>query len=105
MAEATNETNTVALGLLKSSLGFFDTALDPNVEQYLKSLIGFAERALAEECRIMLTPGDIYDDTLIAMYADWLYRKRATGAAKPLMLKDAIRNRQTRDALMTEVYV
>lgn len=101
MAETNTATNAVALGLLKASLGFFDSTLDPNVEDYLNSLIGFAERALTEECKIMLTPGDIYDDTLIAMYADWLYRKRASGVGKPEMLREAIRNRQTRDVLVS----
>ena len=59
-------------------------------------------------CTTQLISGSCYqemiaplDDQLLAVYADYLYRKRATGVPKPDMLKDAIRNRQVRNALVS----
>ena len=101
MADASATHSVVALTLLKSSLGYFDSNLEPAVESYLQDLLVYARKALQEECKIMLIPGDLYDDQLLAMYADYLYRKRATGVPKPDMLKDAIRNRQVRNALVS----
>ena len=100
MADIVENSNPIALGILKSSLGFFDSQLDKNVETYLTTCITEARRRLEAECGIALTVGDVHDEFLIAMYADWLYRKRATGEGKPAMLRDAIRNRQTADALI-----
>lgn len=99
MADTITTKHPVALGLLKASLGYFDSALEPSMEKYLAQLIETAERRLAGECKILVTAGDIEDEQLLSMYADWLYSKRKTGAGKPEMLRDAIRNRQTRNAL------
>lgn len=87
------------LSLLKASLGYFDSELPPALEKYLKDLLNYADQRLREDCGIELIPGDISDDQLKAMYADWIYRNRATGAGKTEMLKDAIRNRQVGSAL------
>ena len=87
------------LSLLKASLGYFDSELPPALEKYLNDLLNYADKRLWEECGIELIPGDIADDQLKAMYADWIYRNRATGAGKTEMLKDAIRNRQVGTAL------
>lgn len=99
MADAITTKHPVALGLLKASLGFFDSALESSMEKYLAQLIDTAEKRLSGECKILVTAGDINDEQLLAMYADWLYSKRKTGAGKPEMLRESIRNRQTRDAL------
>lgn len=99
MAEEFTTKHPVALGLLKASLGFFDSQLEPSMEKNLTQLIETAEKRLAGECKILVVAGDIDDEQLLAMYADWLYSKRKTGAGKPDMLREAIRNRQTRDAL------
>ena len=99
MADVITTKHSVALGLLKASIGFFDSELEPSMEKYLTQLIDTAERRLAGECKILVTAGDIDDEQLLSMYADWLYSKRKTGAAKPEMLRDAIRNRQTKNAL------
>lgn len=101
MAEAITTEFQIALGLLKAGLGFFGSALEPSMESYLASLINTAEKRLFSECRILVTVGDIDDEQLLAMYADWLYSKRKTGSGKPEMLRESIRNRQTRDALNT----
>lgn len=99
MAEEVATTHTVALGLLKASLGYFDSALEPSMEKYLMSLVNISARRLERDHKILLTAGDYDDEDLIAMYADWRYRKRITGAPMSDMLRAAIRNRQTRDAL------
>lgn len=89
----------VALQLLKSDLGFFDSDLGQPFVDYLKSLLYFAQRALLEQNDIVLKQDDIYDDQLCAMYAAWVYRNRATGAGKTQMLKDEIKARQVGSAL------
>ena len=99
MAEAITTVYQVAMGLLKAGLGFFDSALEPSMENYLASLVNTAEKRLSGDCGIQITAGDIDDEQLLAMYADWLYSKRKTGSGKPEMLREAIRNRQTRDVL------
>lgn len=94
----TEQYSATAFALLKSDLGFFDSKIPPALESHLIDLLRFAQRALLEECHIVLVPDDIYDDQLQAMYAAWLYRNKATGAGKTQALKDAIRNRQVRNA-------
>lgn len=98
MAETTSSAYPVALGLLKASLGYYGSTLDSAVETYLTQLLEYAETALAER-DIVLDPEDIYDATLQAMYAGWLYRKSRTGEGKPEMLKSEIRDRQVKNAL------
>lgn len=100
MADTTdNDFSDAALALLRANLGYYGSDLDPDVERYLKSLLGYAGRALAD-AGIYLTYGDVYDDELQAMYAAWVYRKGGEGTAKPPMLQTAIRNRQVAKALL-----
>lgn len=87
-----------ALSLLKANLGYYDSELPPAVEDDLKYQLSYAFRELAR-AGLHLTPGDLYDDELQAMYATWLYRKRREGLAKPPMLAQAIRDRQVEKAL------
>lgn len=89
---------SIALSLLKASLGYYGSALDPAVEIYLNQLLEVADTALAER-GIGLTAGDVCDAQLLATYAAWLYRKNKTGEAKPPMLKCEIRDRQVQKAL------
>lgn len=100
MADTANSNNPIALGILKSSLGYFDSTLPESVETYLITCVAEARRRLETECSIVLAEGNIHDEFLIALYADWLYRKRATGEGKPAMLRETIRNRQTADAMI-----
>ena len=99
-----NETkcSALALSLLKADLGYFDSKIPDAIEANLNDLLCIAQRALKEECRIELADDDVYDAQLQSMYAAWLYRNKATGAGKPPMLKDAIRNRQVRNATANE---
>lgn len=99
MAENPEKYSPAALSILKASLGFFGTAVDPAVEEHLKNCLNAASRELEEECGIVLFPGDIYDDNLQATYALWIYSKRRSGEGKSLMLSRAIRNRQVCNAL------
>ena len=97
MAEAKNQYSDAALGLLKANLGYFDSAPAP-VVNYLKQLLEYSHRRLAETAGIHLTPGDLYDDQLQVMYAAWLYRKGGDGSEKPPMLREAIRDYQVSKA-------
>ena len=88
----------VAMNLLKAGLGFFDSQIPESLAQYLESLLEASATALAER-GIHITPGNIADDMLQEMYAEWLYRKKATGAAMPDMLRNEIRTRQVGKAV------
>lgn len=98
MAETNPNYSPAALDLLKANLGYFD-ATPPALETYLKQLLEYSHRRLAETAGIHLTPGDLYDDQLQVMYAAWLYRKGGEGSAKPPMLQEAIRDYQVGKAL------
>ena len=91
MAEATPNYSETAVVLLKANLGYYGD-IPSDVESYLKHLLDYAFRRLAETAEIHLTPGDLYDDQLQVMYAAWLYRKGGEGSEKPPMLKEAIRD-------------
>lgn len=92
---------SAALALLKADLGFFGSALEPSMEEYLNSLLKYAETDLADNCGIDLITDDPADAQLLAMDAAWLYRKRVDGPDRPPMLKLAIRNRQVTQALQS----
>ena len=98
MADAVHTSDyPVAMAILKAGIGFFDSKIPKAMEIYLETLLFASDTALSER-GIHVHPGEISDDMLLAMYAEWLYRKKATGAAKPDMLKAEIRTRQVNDA-------
>ena len=84
--------------LLLANLGHFDSALPEPLQAHFTNLLRQAMLALRNDCNIDLDPENEEDAGLSAMYAAWLYRKSATGEAKPPMLQTAIRNRQSRQA-------
>ena len=98
MAESPLTYSGTAVSLLKANLGYFGQ-IPEEVEEYLRSLLDYSYRRLAETAAIRLAPGDLYDDQLQVMYAAWLYRKGGEGAEKPPMLKEAIRDYQLGKAL------
>ena len=85
-----------ALAMLKVDLGFLNPAVE--VLDYLQYLLDAASKALAKK-GVVLDSSDPEDLHLHVMYAAWLYRKRATGAAMPDMLRYALRNAQVHKAL------
>lgn len=87
-----------ALALLKSGLGFYNTNIPEDVENYLKHLLNYAYDALFQ-IGVYLQLGRILDDQLQSMYAQWLYRHGAQGQAMPPMLRLAIREWQLASAL------
>ena len=94
MADASNTSEyPAAMALLRAGLGFFDSSIPKAMETYLESLLAASEFALAE-MGISVCPGEISDDMLLAMYAEWLYRKKPSGTGKPDMLKTEINNRK-----------
>lgn len=86
-----------ALSFLKADLGFYSSALQPDMESYLQGLLFTAREDLAR-AGIKLMAGKADDDQLQSMYAAWLYRNRINGQGKPEMLTSAIRNRQVHSA-------
>ena len=102
MAETTPAYSATAVALLKADLGFFNSVLPEPLETYLMSLL---EKSLADFRDIMeirLQPGVLADDFDQSTYAAWLYRNRAAGNDKTVMLKSIVRNRQVSQALSGE---
>lgn len=91
-------TNLTALALMKTDLGYFDSAIPAALETYLSSTLDSAAAKIAR-AKIELVPGNVDDDLFLSMYAAWMYRKRTEGLAMPEMLRAEIRNRQVDDAL------
>ena len=72
------------LNMLKVDLGLLSTTNEQDV--YLGQLLDAAQERLTED-GITLTSGDPQHDTLVEMYAAWLYRKRASDPAQQVMPK------------------
>lgn len=87
-----------AMAILKAGIGFFDSQIPEAMFAYLESLLSAADAQLAER-GIVVYGGKIDDDMLLAMYAEWLYRKKASGAGMPNMLTAEIRTRQVGKAI------
>lgn len=87
-----------AAALLRSNLGYFDTAIPDELADYLDSLLRYAYDDF-KEMKIVLTPGKLKDDMDQMIYAAWMYRNGVTGSGKSEMLKSIIRNRQVNNAL------
>lgn len=101
MADTPVNYSETAVVLLRANLGYYGTTIPEDLLEYLKSLLAEAFRQLAR-AGIYLVPGLLYDDQLQVMYAAWLYRNGALGAAKPPMLAQEIRDRQVELALADE---
>ena len=77
------------LSLLKADLDLMTTSKD----EYLNHLLEAARAKIRRE-GITLKADAVDDDHLVAMYAAYLFRKRADGAAgMPRMLRYALNNR------------
>ena len=102
MAETKPNYSEAAMALLKADLGFFGSALPADLESYLRILLEKAFSDFRDIMEIHLRPGDLSDDFDQSTYAAWLYRNRATGKDKTVMLKSIVRNRQVSQALSGE---
>lgn len=80
-----------ALGILKANVGLLNPPRE--IEDFMLSCLKTAFADLAR-ARIALSADESDDIHLLAMYGAWLYRNRVTGAAKPEMLRSAMRDRQ-----------
>ena len=78
--------------LLRVDLGLM--RLTDDQKTYFGALLDTAASAVARE-GVVLTKGNLEDDTLIEMWAAWLYRKRRTetDAPMPRMLRVALNDR------------
>lgn len=102
MANTTTRYSDTAVALLKADLGFFGGVIPSELEAYLLSLLEKAYADFHDIMGIYLQPGTLSDDFDQSAYAAWLYRNRATGNDKTLMLKSIVRNRQVNLALSAE---
>lgn len=102
MADTKPNYSEAAMALLKADLGFFGSELPVDLESYLRNLLEKAFSDFRDIMEIYLQPGNLSDDFDQSTYAAWLYRNRATGNDKTVMLKSIVRNRQVSQALNTE---
>lgn len=84
----TCEQLSVLLGMVKIDLGITTGAYDERLKQFIHA----AEKFITEE-GASLDFDDIQDQHLIAMYAEWLWRRRDSGEGMPRMLRYALNNR------------
>lgn len=83
-----DETLAALLVMLKTDLGIMATAYDERLKQYLKASVAF----ITEEGAV-LDYTSIQDQSLVVMYAAWLWRRRDSGQRMPRMLRYALNNR------------
>ncbi|MBR1659246.1 MAG: hypothetical protein IJ705_02895 [Oscillospiraceae bacterium] len=76
------------LAMLKVDLGLTTEAYDERLAQYLTNA-----GALIEKEGVPLDRGELRDQSLIVMYAAWLWRKRDEMGEMPRMLRFALNNR------------
>ena len=76
------------LRMVKIDLGITTGAYDERLSQFIRA----SEKFITEE-GADLDFTDIQDQHLIAMYAEWLWRRRDTGEGMPRMLRYALNNR------------
>lgn len=83
-------TSSDVLNMVKRDLGYIanNTALD----QQLTFLIRSAEKQIEREGIKLHDPYEIDEASLLAMYAAYLWRKRATDEGMPRMLRYALNN-------------
>ena len=98
MAESEKKYSPAAASLLRANLGFFDSEIPYELEEYLNGLLCYAFDDFAEK-NIHLIPGVLKDDMDQMVFAAWMYRNGVTGSGKTEMLKSIIRNRQVGSAL------
>jgi len=73
--------------MLKQDLEILHTAKD----EYLINLLKTAKEMIAREGIVL---GSGYEDqSLVTMYAAWMYRKRVSGDAMPRMLRAGLNNK------------
>ena len=98
MADNEKKHSPAAAALLFANLGFFDSEIPHELENYLYSLLDYAYDDFAR-MGIALQIGQIRDDMDQMVHAAWMYRNGVTGNGKTEMLKSIIRNRQVAAAL------
>lgn len=89
--------------LLAANVGYASyTAAPAAMQAIMDNCLSTAQTRLSGENSIDIDETNPEDVSLLVMFAAWLFRSRATGDAKPEMLKSTIRQTQIRNAL-TEV--
>ena len=76
------------LGMVKIDLGITTRAYDERLSQFIRAAVKFITEEGAD-----LDYTDIQDQHLVAMYAEWLWRRRDSGEGMPRMLRYALNNR------------
>lgn len=91
----------VAMTLLRSNLGHYDSDIPLELENYLEALLNYAYDDFAR-MGIHLEVGKLKDDMDQMVFAAWMYRSGVDGSGKNEMLKSIIRNRQVSGALASQ---
>lgn len=84
----TCEQLSALLTMVKIDLGIMTKAYDARLTQFIESSVKFITEEGAD-----LDLEDVQDQHLVAMYAEWLWRRRDTGAGMPRMIRYALNNR------------
>ena len=83
----TTENKAIVLEMLKVDLGISKDAYDKRLSQYIDMAVASIQRE-----GITLTE-TVEDNSLVAVYSAWLWRKRETGEGMPRMIRYALNNR------------
>lgn len=81
------------LAAVKVDLGIMTDAYDERLTEYITA----AQREITRE-GITLTEDD---DHIVAMYAEWLWRRRDSGEGMPRMVRYALNNRVFSEKMQT----
>lgn len=84
----TDKQLSALLSMVKIDLGITTRAYDERLSQFIRAGAKFIEEEGAA-----LDFEDIQDQHIVAMYAEWLWRRRDTGEGMPRMLRYALNNR------------
>ena len=84
----TCEQLSALLSMVKIDLGIMTKAYDARLTQFIEA----SEKFIREE-GADLDLEDSQDQHLVAMYAEWLWRRRDNGEGMPRMIRYALNNR------------
>jgi len=83
----TTENKAIVLEMLKVDLGISTDAYDNRLNQYIDMAV---ENILREGIKLEET---VEDNSLVAIYSAWMWRKRDTGEGMPRMIRYNLNNK------------
>ena len=88
----------IAYADLCASLGYYGSPIPDELKANLQNKLEMAAIELQQDHKITVNSDDLFDNQLLSMYAEWLYKGRASGSDKPPMLAAELRNAAVRRA-------